>query len=117
MFSNVETEGNYSNHFFMPLELQFFDYQKQVCVIETTAEDIPATALTGDLLTYYNFRRLTRQNPDASITYTFDGERYELERIADKPELVADMDWFERFYLTFQQTNWDTKKTYCDWRW
>ena len=52
MFSNLETEGNYTNHFFMPSEMQIFPYQKQVCVIDTTAEDIPKTALTGRLLTY-----------------------------------------------------------------
>ena len=117
MFSQLETEGDYSNHWFMPLELQIFDYQKQVCVIETTAEDIPATASTGALLTYHQFRKMTRNNPEASITYTFKGERFELKRIADKPELVADPDLFERFYLAFQHTDWDRKTTYCDGKW
>jgi len=117
MFSNLETEGNFYNHFFMPPGLQVFDYQKQVCVIETSAEDIPTSALTGKLLTYYNFRKLTRRNPDASIIYTFEGERVELERIADKPELVAAPDFFERYYLVFHKTDWDKKETYCDWRW
>ena len=117
MFSNLETEGHYSNHFFVPPDLLIFPYQKQVCVIETTADGIPATAKTGELLTYYHFRKLTRLYPEASITYTFDGERFELERIGDKPDLVAEPDWFERHYLTFQATNWDKKSTYCDWRW
>lgn len=117
MFSQLETEGNYSNHWFMPPDLQIFDYQKQVCVIETTAEQIPVTALTGELLTMHRFRKLTRNNPEASISYTFDGERFDLERIADKPELVADLDLFERFYLAFQHTDWDNKTTYCDGRW
>ena len=117
MFSNLETEGNYSNHLFMPQDLQIFDYQKQVCVIQTTAEDIPTTAKTGALLTWHSFLKLTRRNPNASITYTFEGERFELERIADMQELVAEPDWIERFYLTFQSTNWDKKTTYCDWRW
>ena len=49
MFSNLITQGNYSNHFFMPQELQIFDYQKQVCVIETTAKDIPTTAKTASV--------------------------------------------------------------------
>jgi len=117
MFSQLETEGDYSNHWFMPLELQIFDYQKQVCVIETTAEDIPTTASTGALLTYHQFRKMTRNNPEASITYTFKGERFELERIADKPELVAGLDLFERYYLAFQHTDWDKKTTYCDGKW
>ena len=117
MFSDLETEGNYTNHLFMPLELQIFDYQKQVCVIETSAENIPATAETGALLTYHQFRKLTRINPEASITYTLDGERFELKRIADKPDLVAKPDLFERFYLAFQHTNWDKKTTYCDEKW
>ena len=117
MFSQLETEGNSTNHLFMPLELQIFNYQKQVCVIETTTQDIPTTALTGELLTYHKFRKLTRINPEASITYTFDGERFELERIADKPELVAGSDLFERYYLTFQHTDWENKTTYCDGRW
>lgn len=117
MYSNLETEGNYYNHFFMPPGLQVFDYQKQVCVIETSAEDIPTTALTGKLLTYYNFRKLTRRNPEASITYTFEGERVELDRIADKPELVAEPSFFERYYLVFQITDFNKKATYCDWRW
>ncbi len=114
MFSNLETEGNYSNHWFMPQELQIFDYQKQVCVIETTAEDIPTTAATGTLLTYHRFRKLTRNNPEAAITYTFKGERFELKRIADKAELVAGLDLFERFYLAFQHTDWDKKTIYCE---
>lgn len=117
MFSQLETEGNSTNHLFMPLELQIFDYQKQVCVIETTAEEIPVTALTGELLTYHRFRKLTRRNPEASITYTFEDERFELKRIDDKPELVADLDLFERFYLAFQHSDWDKKTTYCDGRW
>ena len=103
MFSILETEGGDSNHFFMPPELQIFDYQKQVCVFETTAEDIPKTALTGKLLTWFEFRKLTRNNPEASIAYTFKGERFELQRIADKPELTAEPDLFERFYLVFLQ--------------
>lgn len=117
MFSNLETEGNYYNHFFIPPEIQIFDYQKQVCVIETSADNIPTTALTGELLTYYNFRKLTRQNPEASIIYTFEGEHMELERIADKSELVTEPDILERYYLVFQKTDFDEKETYCDWRW
>ena len=117
MFSNLETEGNYTNHFFMPSDMQIFPYQKQVCVIDTTAEDIPKTALTGRLLTYYNFRQLTRRYPEAAIKYTFEGERFELERITDKPDLVAEPDLLERYYLIFQRTDWDKKTTYCDWRW
>lgn len=114
MFSNLETEGSASNHFFMPFELQVFDYQKQVCVIETTAEDIPKTAFTGRLLTWFQFRRLARRNPEASITYTFKGERFELKRIADKLELSAEPDWFERHYLTFLHNDIGKKTTYCD---
>lgn len=112
MFSNLETEGNYSNHFFMPPGLQIFDYQKQVCVIETSADDIPTTALTGELLTYYNFRKLTRRNPEASIVYTFEGERVELERIADKPELVAGPDVLERYYVVLNLYE-PERETYC----
>ncbi len=114
MFSQLETEGGYSNHFFMPPELQIFDYQKQVCVIETTAADIPVTAATGELLTWHRFLKLTRANPEAAITYEFKGERHELERIAEKPELAGKADLFERFYLTFQHTNWEEKTSYCD---
>ena len=117
MFSNLETEGNYTNHFIIPNDVQVFDYQKQVCVVETSADDIPTKALTGRLLPYYAFLRLTRRNPEASITYTFEGERFELDRIADKPALVAQPDWFERHYLVFKQTDWDQKTTYCDHRW
>ena len=116
MFSGLKTEGSQSNHFFMPLELQIFDYQKQVCVIETTAEEIPVTALTGELLTWFHFRELTRNNPDASITYTFEGQRFELERIADKPVLTARPDLFERFYLKMRKRSYGTA-TYCDGRW
>lgn len=116
MYSNLETMGGKSNHLFMPTELQIFDYQKQVCVIETTAEDIPASALTGELLTYYQFRQLTRKNPEEAITYTFKGERYELARIADKPELVAEATWFERFYLVFLKPHPDATTGYCDGR-
>ena len=114
MFSQLETEGGHTNHFFMPLELQLFDYQKQVCVIETTAADIPVTAATGELLTWFQFRKLTRTNPEAAITYEFKGERHELQRIADKPELTGSADLFERFYLTFQHTNWANKTSHCD---
>ena len=63
------------------------------------------------------FRQLARRNPQAAITYTFDGERFELERIADKPELLAEPDLFERFYLTYTGTFRDNRSTYCDWRW
>ena len=91
--------------------------RNKVCVIDSSSEQIPITALTGRLFPYYKFLSLTRRNPQASITYTFKGERFELERIADKPELIADPDWFERHYLVFQATDWDKKTTYCDWRW
>ena len=112
MFSNLETEGGASNHYFMPLDLQVFDYLKQVCVIETSADDIPATAASGELLTWSEFRKLARSNPDASITYTFEGERFELARIADKPQLVADADLLERFYVIVQRRG--RGSGYCD---
>ncbi|GEM_PF-6817329 len=115
MYSNLKVEGNYTNHFFIPVETQVFDYLKQVCVIETSSENIPITNETGKVLPYYEFLEFTQMayNADKSIIYEFEGERVELERIDDAPDLIAPFTQLEQFYLRFASSR-NADLDYCE---
>lgn len=50
---------------------------------------MPATAKTGEFLTCFLFRQLTRTRPEAAISYTLDGERFERDWIAESSRIAG----------------------------
>jgi hypothetical protein len=90
MYSNLRTEGNESNHLFIPAGSQLFGFQDEL--VEITASSAPHPSPLQDwadddhLVPWYEFRARAHDVPEASVSYIRNGESHQVERIADAPE-------------------------------
>lgn len=78
MFSNLRTEGNLNNHFFMS-RLPGFSYQDQlVLVVESNDPLLRPYVETGDWLTLFELRRISSRNyqQPPGRTYTLDHDAH-----------------------------------------
>lgn len=88
MFSNLRTEGNRSNHLFIPADTQVFGFQDDL--VEVRSSSSPALqgwADRGELLPWLEFRAQASDQPDASVSYVRNGTERRVARIGDDPEI------------------------------
>ena len=89
MYSNLHTEGGRTNHWLMSPALQVWDYQRDLVRIRrTSVARIQRLANRGYLWTYYEFKWMMQEHPDASVTYEHNGVVRRVGRVADDPEFV-----------------------------
>ena len=89
MYSNLHTEGGRTNHWFMSPRLQVWNYQRDlVRVRRTSVSQIQRLANRGYVWTYYEFKWMIQEHPDASVTYEHNGVIRRVPRVADAPELA-----------------------------
>ena len=83
MYSNLRTEGKWNNHFFMPA-LKVGPWQTDlVKIVKTDHPALKSYIEHGDLMTYFELRRLVHQTPATqpfSITYERHGAVHVIER-------------------------------------
>ena len=81
MYSNLRTEGQWNNHYFMPA-LKLGPWQTDLAkVIKTDHPALKPYVEHGDLITYFELRRLIHLTPATqqfSITYERGGELHEV---------------------------------------
>ena len=127
MFSNLQTEGNQWNHYFMPKWLRIFPYQDDlVTIVETSGITGPVSyaerpdryqlekaIAEGSRFVYMEFLSLTSRhfNREGQITYEYKGKRYEVSRIADDPVLSPQLTLFQRKYFVFRNVKRPEKNT------
>jgi hypothetical protein len=73
MFSNVRTEGNQTNHLFIPSGLQLADYQDDLVRIVASSDVwLDSYADNESLLPYLELRRRVWEDPDVRVQVTFE---------------------------------------------
>lgn len=78
MFSNLRTENGNSNHFFIPADIQIFDYQKDLVEITSTSD--PALLIYAQshrLLTLFDLNKRISTTYPEYVHYTYKGKTYE----------------------------------------
>ena len=74
--------------------IQITPYMKEICVIDSSTS-LANTFFTGELLTYLNFLKFTKNNPDEKVRFMMDGEMYALDPISDSPEFSRELTLLE----------------------
>lgn len=90
MYSNLHTENGRTNHYLIPASVQIWDYQRDLVRIQTTSvPQIRRLANRGYLWTYYEFKWLMHEHPDAAVEYEHKGVRRNVTRVSADPELAV----------------------------
>jgi hypothetical protein len=113
MYSNLRTEGGYSNHWLLPASLQIWDYQRDLVKIHrTSVPEIQRLANRGYQWTYYEFKWLMHGYPNASVVYERNGGLKRVRRVKDDPELTPDNGVLRKF-LKFRPVAGDPRRIRC----
>ena len=103
MYSNLRTEGGQTNHWLMPASLQVWDYQRDLVKIHRTSVGrIQRLANRGFQWTYFEFKWLMRDYPNASVTFEHNGVVRRVRRVRDDPELMQPDNALMRKMLKFR---------------
>ncbi len=103
MFSNLHTEDKRTNHLFMPQNLKLASYQDDIVrVVDSSSPALRRYAQANLLLTYFEFRKVTSKNREASVTYLRGDKQYVVPRIADDKELSRPPAWWMQRLLKFR---------------
>ena len=77
MFSNLRTEGGVTNHLFIPVSAQIFDFQKNMVeVVASSDPELQQSATEGKLLTFFQFKNRVATAKPARVTYIRAGQRH-----------------------------------------
>ena len=78
MFSNLRTENGYSNHFFIPANIQIFDFQKDLVEITATSDPVLlGYAQSQRLMTLFDLNKRISTTFPTYVNYTYKGAEYE----------------------------------------
>ena len=98
MYSNLRTEGGYSNHWLMPASLQVWDYQRDLVKIHrTSVSRVQRLVNRGYQWTFYEFKWLMHEYPNASVVYERNGVVRRVRRVNEDPELMPDHSVMRKF--------------------
>jgi hypothetical protein len=99
MFSNLRTEGGQSNHWFVPVHIQVFDYQRDLIeLVEASDRGLQNVADRGFLIPFFELRR----KPWMAIAYRENGEIRRYSTVADDPRYPGDIPWVLKKLLSFR---------------
>ncbi|WP_242927549.1 HTTM domain-containing protein [Pontibacter vulgaris] len=120
MFTNLRTEGGYTNHLFIPASLQVFDFQKDLVQIKSTnLEELKTYAgPSKKMMVYFEFSRtIANTTQDAYIEYIHNGlpQRLEIkngkiqatESIKKYPDTLYKLMWFKQVYASMHSLDID----------
>ena len=105
MFSNLRTEGGVTNHFFIPVRVQVFNYQKDL--VEIVASSDPQLQKVADeqkLMTFFQFKNQVAAVRPAVVDYIRNGQRrtFRLATAAPADELLHQSPLLLRKLLAFR---------------
>lgn len=113
MYSNLRTEGGYSNHWILPASLQVWGYQRDLVKIHrTSASRVQRLVNRGYQWTYYEFKWLMQEYPNASVVYERNGVVRRVRRVSEDPELRPEPGMLRKF-LRFRPVAGDPNRTPC----
>jgi len=106
MFSNLRTEGRYSNHIIVKHPYYMAGYQTDLVEIERSADPaLSAFQNSGYLIPYFELKRymsLNRQYPPDTLVYTRNGAEITVSSPEDDPELFKPASYILRKLLIFR---------------
>jgi hypothetical protein len=108
MYSNLRTEGGYSNHFVVPAGWQVFSYQKDlVDVVETNILSLQEVVDKDLLLPYQQLRaEITREKKHGTegirVVFRRNGETFSTAHAEDDPQLGQPVNAILYRFLTFR---------------
>ncbi len=103
MYSNLRTEGGQTNHWLMPASLQIWGYQRDLVKIHrVSVARIQRLANRGFQWTYFEFKWLMREYPNASVVFEHNGVVRRVKRVKDDPELMQPENPLMRKLLKFR---------------
>jgi len=87
MFSNLRTEGGITNHFFIPISAQIFDYQQDMVEV-TSSSDILLQKMADEnkLMTFFHFKNYVAYAKPAQVDYVRAGKRHSFTLAASSPD-------------------------------
>jgi hypothetical protein len=113
MYSNLRTEGGQSNHWILPSSLQVWGYQRDLVKIHrTSALRIQRLVNRGYQWTFYEFKWLMQEYPNASVVYERNGVVKRVRRVTEDAELMPDAGLMRKF-LRFRPVAGDPQRTPC----
>jgi len=92
MYSNLRTEGGITNHLFIPVATQLFDFQKDL--VEVTESSVPELRQLADerlLIPYFELRRQLSVLPEASVTFRRGDAVHAIERVGDRRDVLPEV--------------------------
>ena len=99
MYANLVTSQGESNHFLVRSTLPLRNgYEGPVEILESSDAGLNAYRDEGYLVAFPQLRRYLSVRPEASLTYSRNGEVTSLAEVSSAPELVDPGPWWWRFF-------------------
>src|SRR5690606_30012191 len=114
MYSNLQTERDSSNHFFLARVSLANGQDDLVEVVDSSHRGLRSIGASGALITWHELRRTLTKCPDASIQYRRDGVLFAHEHARDDPELV-DLDPVSARLLAYRLVDREGEPVRCRW--
>jgi hypothetical protein len=119
MYSNLKIIGNQSNHLIWRTPLDPFGFTADLVQVHSSSipefsEGQSAVSQPGLALPYFEFQSVVSRYPEAKVSYTRGGQRFEVSRIADEPSLATPPSWILRKLLWFRRVDLQGLGT-CQW--
>ncbi len=92
MYSNLRTEGNVTNHLFIPVATQVFDFQRDLVeVTDSSVPELRKLAKERLRVPYFELRRQLSVLPEASVTFHRGEQVHEIARVADRRDVLPEV--------------------------
>jgi hypothetical protein len=103
MFSNLRTEGDKTNHLFIPTILQIFDFQKDLVEVTSSSDEfLQQLADNRQVIPYFEFKDHVTPRKDVSVSFIRGGAEFTYSQIRDSSELSRGIPYFLRKILYFR---------------
>ena len=107
MYSNLTTEADRWNHYFMPAALRIAHFQDELIeIVSTNHSELQGYIDRAEYITYFELRRITsRAGDDLELEYIHKGQRQQLalaRGICDDPQLTEPAPYLAEKLLTFR---------------
>ncbi|MFT2008027.1 HTTM domain-containing protein [Pontibacter sp. 13R65] len=108
MFSNLRTEGGYSNHLFIPTNLHLTNLQEDLIeIVETDLEELRLYKEKEQYITFFELRRIVSANlnEDFHVDFLRDGQLQQLSvqnGVASQPDLAYPHNYLTSKFVRFR---------------
>ena len=105
MFSNLRTEGGITNHLFVPVNTQIFDYQKDIVEVVSSSEaEFQKKADKQQLLVYFQFKELIQYYKPEKVEYLRNGKpfTFTLANASNDDDLLKPHPFLLKKFLNFR---------------